>query len=126
MIQRQSHAETKLSVVFEKRVAPRRTTTVFVLRVRRGRQVSAVDARTTSGVRDDRSIAEKLRHQLDVRRFPTTRARAGELEQRLEQLNVLHRIERDKTVLVQVGQLEEVVPVHALAVTQRQLRLHVE
>ena len=55
-----------------------------------GGQVAAVDGGAAGGVGDERAVAEQLRHQLDVRGFAAAGAGAGELEQRLQQLDVLH------------------------------------
>ena len=120
MIEREAHAESELSVVFEQRIAPGRSASFAIDRVRRRRQIAAVDARTTGRVRDDRAIAKELRHQLDVRRLAAAGARAGEFKQRLEQLNVLDVLERQIAVAMNFRQRQEIIPVDALAVAQRQ------
>ncbi len=64
--------------------------------VGRGGQVAAVDRGAAGGVGDQHAVAEQLRHQLDVRRFAAAGAGAGELEQRLQQLHVLHLAQREQ------------------------------
>jgi hypothetical protein len=49
--------------------------------------------------------------------FPTAGTRPRELKQRLQQLNIFDGIERDQTVLVQIRQRQEVVPVNTFAIT---------
>src|SRR5262249_40200258 len=90
-VQGQAHAETELGIVLEQRVGPRGTTSVRVRRPRRGRLTGTVDRRAAGGVRDDRAVTEELAHGLEVRSLATPRARAGELEQRFEELYVLHQ-----------------------------------
>ena len=104
MIESEPHAQAEFRVIFKERITPRRPTPVIVSGVRSRRQIATVDARTTGRIRDDRSIAKQLGQQFDVRGFPTTLAGAGELEQRLQQLHVLHGVECNQTILVQVGE----------------------
>ena len=94
-------------------------------RVRRGRQVAAVDRRAAGGIRDQCAVAEQLRHHLDVRSFAATGAGAGELEQRLQQLRVLHLAVRE-LLARQLRDGQEVVPVLVVLLAQRRLRLHVD
>ncbi len=88
-VERQPEAEPELRVVLEQRVRPRRSAAVAVGRVRRRRQVAAVDRRAAGGVGDEQPVAEELRQQLQVRRLAAARARARVLEQRLEELRAL-------------------------------------
>ncbi len=121
----ETHAEAELGVVLEQRVRPRRAATVAVRRVRGGRQVAAVDRRTAGRVRDDESIAEQLGEQLDVRGLTASRARSRELEERFEELRVLHRIVRDGGA-VELGDRAEEVPALAFRVPMLRCRLHVD
>ena len=82
-------AEAELRVVLEQRVRPRRPAAVAVGRVRRRRQVAAVDRRAAGRVGDQQAVAEQLRQQLEVRRLAAAGARARVLEQRLEELRAL-------------------------------------
>ena len=105
-------AEPELGVVLEERVRPGRAAPVGVRRPGRGRQVAAVDRRAAGRVRDHQPVAEQLREQLHVRRLAATRAGAGELEQRLEELRAAHRAEVDPRPVARRQRLEErdVVP----------------
>ena len=93
LVDGEAHAEAELGVVFEQRVGPGRSAALVVGAVGRGRQVAAVDRGAAGGVGDQHAVAEELGHQLDVRRFAAAGAGAGELEERLEQLDVLHLAE---------------------------------
>jgi NAD(P)-dependent dehydrogenase (short-subunit alcohol dehydrogenase family) len=77
--------------------------------VGRGRQVAAVDRRAAGRVRDQEAIAEELGEQLDVRRLAAARARAAELEERLEQLRALGVHAADLLGRSTCGQIEEEV-----------------
>ena len=85
----QPQPEAEFRVVFEQRIRPCRPAAVAIGRVRRGRQIAAVNRRAAGGVGDQQAIAEQLREQLDVRRFAAARAGARVLEQRLEELRAL-------------------------------------
>ena len=61
-------------------------------RVRRGREVGAVDRRAAGGVGHHHPVAEELGDELDVGGLAAARARPRELEQRLEHLGALHRV----------------------------------
>src|SRR5437762_12354883 len=100
MIERHAHSQAELRVVFKKRVAPCRTTSLTIRRVRSGRQIAAVDAGTAGGICDYGSVAKQLCQQLDVWCFAAAGARARELEQRLQQLHILNRAEAQVTGLV--------------------------
>ena len=88
-------AEPELGVVLEQGVRPGRAAPVGVGRPRRGRQVAPVDRRAAGGVGDHEAVAEQLGEQLEVRRLAAACARAGELEQRLEELGAAHGSEVD-------------------------------
>ena len=88
-VERHPEPEAELRVVLEERVRPRRAPSVAIRRVRRGRQIAAVDRRAAGRVRDQQAIAEQLREQLEVRRLAAARARAGVFEQRLQELRLL-------------------------------------
>ena len=93
--------------------------------VRRGGQVAAVDRRAARRIGDIQPVAEELRQQLDVRRLAAARAGAGELKQRLQQLQILHLRVR-KLGAVHLGQAQEELPVVALGLANRRLRGHVD
>ena len=95
-VEREPHPEPELGVVLEQRVAPRRAATGRVDRPRRRRQVGAVDRRAAGRVGHDHPVAEELADQPDVGRLAAAAARARELEERLEHLAALDRVERDQ------------------------------
>ncbi len=113
LVERDSHAEAELRVVLEERVGPRRSAAFRVLGVRRGGQVAAVDRRAARGVGDIQPVAEQLGQQLDVSRFAAARAGAGELKQRLQQLQILHLRVRELGA-IHLRQAKEELPVLAL------------
>ena len=86
----QSHPEAELGVVFEQGVRPGGPAPLGVGRPGRGRQVAAVDRRAAGGVGDHQPVAEQLRQQFQVGRLAATGARAGEFEQRLQELRTAH------------------------------------
>ena len=90
LIQRRSHAESELGIVLKERVRPRGSAALRIEGVRCCRQVAAVDRRAARRIGDVEPVAEQLREQLDVRRLAAARAGAGELEERLQELQVLH------------------------------------
>src|SRR5262249_2832632 len=122
-VEREAEAEAELRVVLEQRVRPRRSAAVAVGRVRRGREVAAVDRRAAGGVRDEEAIAEELRQQLQVRRLAAAGAGARVLEQRLQELRALV-IDASDGGAVRLGQTEEELVVGALRLAQRRLRVH--
>jgi len=85
-VEREAEAEPELRVVLEEGVRPGRPPAVTVRRVRRRRQVAAVNRRAAGGVRNEEPVAEELGEQLQVRRLAAARARSRVLEQRLEEL----------------------------------------
>ena len=87
--------------------------------VGRGGQVAAVDRGAACGVGDVETVAEELGEQLDVGRFAAARAGAGELEERLEKLQVLD-LAVGELAAIDFGQREEEVPVFTLGCAQRQ------
>ena len=100
-------AEPELGVVLEEGVRPCRAAAVGVGRPRRGRQVPAVDRRASGRVGNHQPVAEQLREQLEVGRLAAARARAGELEQRLQELGAAHRAEVDPGPVARRQRLEE-------------------
>ena len=86
-------AEAELGVVLEQRIRPGRAATLRVRRPRGGRQVAAVDRRAARRVGDHQTVAEQLRQQFQIGRLAASRARAGEFEQRLEELSSAHGAE---------------------------------
>ena len=125
LIRRQAEAQAELGTVLEQRVRPRRPAPFVVHRIRRARQIAAVDRRAARGVADEHAIAEELRQELDVRRLAAAGACAGELEQRQQELRALDRVGLDLRP-IHVGNRHEEVVRGALAVQVRQLRLHVD
>ena len=95
-VEGEAHPEPELGVVLEQRVAPRRATARGVDGPWRGRQVGAVDRRAAGRVGDDHAVAEQLADEPDVGRLAASAARAGELEQRLQDLAALDRVVRDQ------------------------------
>ena len=117
--------EPELRVVLEERVRPGRSAAVAVRRVRRRRQIAAVDRRAAGGVGHEQPVAEQLREQLEIRRLAAARAGAGILEQRLQKLRALV-IDLRQRRPIQLRQIEEEVVVRALRLAQRRLRMHVD
>ena len=66
--------------VFEERVRPDRTLSAGVDRVRRRRQIAAVNRGTAGRVGYDHAIAEQLRQEFNVRRLAAAGASAREFE----------------------------------------------
>jgi hypothetical protein len=95
-------------------------------RVRRRRQVAAVDRRAAGGVGDQQPIAEQLRQQLEVRRLAAARAGARELEQRLQQLRALHVELRWRHRIEFRQRCEEEVEARTFAVAHFEQRRHVD
>ena len=91
MIGGEPHPQPELRVVFEERVGPSRTAPLDIDGPRRRGQVAAVDRRAARGIGHHHAVAEELREHLQVRCLAAARARAGELEQRFEQLGPAHR-----------------------------------
>ena len=124
-VERQAHPEPELRVVLEQRVAPRRSAAGRVDRPWRRRQVGAVDRRATRRVGHDHPIAEELADQPDVWRLAAAAARSRELEERLEDLAALDRIDRDQAAVEGRDRLEE-VPADSLDVAMVRDRRHVD
>src|SRR5205085_10314376 len=121
----QPGADTEVRVVLEQRVAPRRTAPLGVRGPGRRRQIAAVDRRTTRRVRDNRAIAEQLRHQLDVWSLAASNAGAGELEQ--WPLQLLMPDQRGvQQRAIRLGHFEKELPVLLFLFDEIGLRLHVE
>ena len=110
LVQREADAQPELGVVLEERVGPGRPAPVRVLGPGRGGQVAAVDRGAAGGVGDHRAVAEQLGQQLEVGRLAAAGAGPGELEQRLQQLDVLDRAQVEPGA-VDVRQGQEEVPV---------------
>ena len=125
LVDGETHAETKLSVVLKERVRPSDAAAILVEGVGGGGQVAAVDGGAAGGVGDDRAISEELRKQLDIRSFAAAGAGAGELEERFEQLYVLDLGER-KLVARNLRKAEEEFPVVGFALAQLRLGRHVD
>ena len=125
LIEGHAHPQPELGVVFKQRVGPCRAQARAVFRVRRRGQVAAIDGRAARGVGDDGPVAEQLREQLDVGRLAAAGACAGEFEQRLEQLHVLHQVVR-QTATVEIRDIQEEVPVAAFRLAKRRLGDHVD
>ncbi len=124
-VERNAEAKPELRVVLKQRICPCRTASISIFRVRRGRQIAAVNRGASGRVGDDQPIAEELREQFDVRRLAATGARSGELKQRLLHLHFAHVISRNLAAIHFRNRKEE-IPVGALGFAQRQLRLHVD
>ncbi len=125
LVQGEPVAEAELGVVLEEGVAPCRAPAVGVHGVGRGGQVAAVDGGAPRGVGDDGPVAEELAHELDIGRFAATRAGSRVLEEGLEELRTLHRVDLDGGP-VHLGKGEEELVVLPLGLAQRDLIRHVE
>jgi hypothetical protein len=86
----QAQAEPKLRVVLEQGVRPGRAPPVGVGGPGCGWQAAAVDGGAAGRVGDHETVSEQLGEQLEVWRLSATRARAGELEKRLQELGSTH------------------------------------
>lgn len=64
LIDGEAETETKLGVILEQRVSPRRPTAVGIGSVWRGRQVAAVNRGTAGGVGNQHSVAVELSQHL--------------------------------------------------------------
>ena len=98
---------------------------MIVLRIRSGRQVAAVDGGAACGVGRDNAVAEKLREQLEIRRFTATSACPAVFEQRLHHLLLAELADLDLAA-VHLRQREEEVVVLAFAEANGRLRAHVD
>ncbi len=107
LIAREAEAQPELGVVLEERVRPGRAAPLGVHGPGGGGEVSAVDRRAAGGVRDQEAVAEELREELEVRGLAAPRARARELEERLEVLRAAHGREVDARAIVDGERLEE-------------------
>ena len=85
-------AVAELGGVFEQGVVPGGAEAVLVGAIGRGRGRSAPNGRATRSVGDHHAFAKELGDELDVGRFAATRARAGELKQRLLELAALEAV----------------------------------
>jgi hypothetical protein len=125
LVNREADAKTELGIVLKERIGPGHAASVLVDRVGRGGQVAAVDRRASGGVGDDRAVSEELGEQLDVRGFTAAGACAGELEERLEELHILH-LREGKLLARNLRQSEEELPVAGFALAKGRLRDHVD
>src|SRR4029453_18179453 len=124
-IESHAHAEAELGVVLEERIRPRWTSTVTVERPGCRRLASAVDRRASGRVRHEGPVTEELAQELEIGRLAAAGAGARELEERLEELAVLH-LTRVEQVPVGLGQAEEEDPVPRFRLAKRWLRRHVD
>ena len=125
LVNGQAHAHTELCIIFKQGVRPGRTTTIIARRIRRSRQVPAINGGATGRVGNDHAVAKELRGQLDVRGFTTACAGAGEFEHRGQQLRALHRVAVEE-VRRRVRNTHEVIEVLSFAFAQRHLVRHVD
>ncbi len=86
LVDRDAHAQAEFGVVLKERVRPGGAAPLRVCAPRRGWQVAAVDGGAAGRVGNEHAVAEELGRELEVGRLATARARARELEERLEQL----------------------------------------
>ena len=119
------HAQAEFGVVFKQRIGPGRPAALAIYGVRSGRQIAAVDGRTSRSVGNEQAVTKQLREELDIRSFAAAGAGAGEFEERLKKLSVFHLRVRD-ALAVKLGQAHEKVPVDAFCLTQRRLHFHVD
>ena len=117
--------KAELGIVFEQRIRPSRPAPFPVLRPRGDRLAGPVDRRTAGGIGDLRAVAEQLRQEFQVRRLAAPGARAGELEQRLEELHAAHVGEIDAGAIVD-RQLLEKGDVGPFGCEERLLARHVD
>jgi hypothetical protein len=110
LVEGEADAEAELGVVLEERVGPGRAAASAFVGVGRGGQVAAVDRGAAGGVGDEQPVAEELGEQLEVGRLAAAGAGAGELEERLQELESLTWCARAWS-RVDSGQGEEEVPV---------------
>ena len=125
LVHREPHAQPEFGIVFEQGIRPRRAAAFPIHRVRRGRQVAAVDRRASGGIGDQQTVAKKLREEFDVGRFAAAGASAGKFEERLEKLRVFH-LSVGNALAVEFGQRKEKLPVGALLLAERCLHFHVD
>ena len=95
-------------------------------RVRRGRQVAAVDRRAAGGVGDQQPVAEELGEQLEVRRLAAAGAGAGDTRTAARGTARSWRRGAAAPCGRAPGSVEEEAVVGPFALAQRLLRLHVE
>src|SRR5690242_9555264 len=119
-IESESHAESEFRVIFKERIRPGGTASGRILRIGCAWQVAAINRRATSCVCDHRSVAEKLSKKFDVRSLSAPRAGARELEERLEELDILHLRVRNKAT-THFGQRQEELPIGTFVLSERRL-----
>ena len=104
------HTQAEFGVVLEERVRPCRALALVVGAVRGRRCRARIDRGAARGVGNHHLVAEQLRDSLDIGGLAATGAGARELEQRLCELEVLHRLGLVDDLLVS-DVLGDVVPV---------------
>src|SRR4029453_9703277 len=107
-------SEAELRVVLEERVRPRWAAPIAIRRIRGGRQVAAINRRTSRGIRHEEPITEELSQQLDVGGLPAARARPGILEQWFHELGMFMIDPRDPGP-IHLREIEEEVVVDAFS-----------
>ena len=125
LVDGQAEAQPELGRVLEERIGPRGAAAVAVDGPGGGGKVAAVDGRAARGVGDDGAISEELAQELDVGRLAASRAGARVLEEGLEELRALDRVDLDRGP-VHLGQVEEELVVVALGGAERHLVGHVQ
>ncbi len=98
-IERHAEAETKLRVILEKRVAPRRSAPFSVVRPWSRGKIASVYRGTAGGIGDEETIPEKLGEQLEIRRFAAAGTGPGEFKQRLLHLLRAHMLQRNAAAI---------------------------
>ena len=84
------HTVSELGIILKERVIPSGSLSLGIYRVRCRRRRVTPNGRTSCSVTDVHSLSEKLCDELSIRRLTTSRARTGELEQRLLKLRALN------------------------------------
>ena len=80
-IQRDTHAQAKLGVIFKQGVGPRWSSLLTVHGPGSRRQVAAINGGTARRVGNQHAVAEQLGGELDIRRLTTPRTRSRKLEE---------------------------------------------
>ena len=119
----QVHTKAELRVVLEQAVRPCRTVAFVIGGVGAGRSRTAVNGGAARGVGNDHAIAEQLGDQLYIRGLAAARARAGELEQRTQELAALNSLLVN--LALEVRQRNRILPILLLGGLAGQ-RLHVQ
>src|SRR6516225_5019174 len=96
----EAETQTELGVVLEQGVRPGWAAPGGILGPGRDRQVAAVDRGAAGRVGDLEAIPKELRQQLEVGGLAAAPAGAGELEQRLQELNAVNIGEVDARAVI--------------------------